>query len=436
MIRKLASKILSVTLIGLMLAGMFGVASSEGPYSKITTQGSFDVGPYYLHRVYYHNGLWWVFGVYMLTTAGGVLIQSGIGYSTSSDGVTWSILKLVGTQQIMYSIQFDVKFNGEYIEYISSASNLVYRKGVLQGNGNIQWLSDEQIVSSYEAKFRVSLLIDEEGYAYIFYSDSNNLDIYMMKNRYLDGNWATDYKLLIRSWGATPNHDPIVLATRLLNNRIYIISGAYQSWIVPGALYGRVFDVGTKTLGSEELIIDEAAAGQFPAMVSFEDNVYLLFENRLQNEAFMGRQDGSWTSQMLVQIGTFGNWPTLEVDPKTGILYTTDFAPSGSSVFFKEYKDNLWTEGELIADVGNSILEGGNQEEKTSIGYGNNKLAFVFYLGVVSTTGFIEVSLDRIPPISPWLSSYQIVILIVVVGAVAAALYVRRLARKKRRRSH
>ena len=139
-------------------------------------------------KIYAAQGLLWVF----------YGSSSGIVYSTSTDGMTWSSPTLVSTTSIYghsFALWYDKTYNKfEYAmcDQGSYYQPLYYRRGTPYSNGTIIWDSAEQMVLSgiqYITEFTIAT--DTNGYPYIAYRRTDNETMQVIKSANNNGVWST-----------------------------------------------------------------------------------------------------------------------------------------------------------------------------------------------------------------------------------------------------
>ncbi len=154
------------------------------------------------------------------------LESDGISYSTSWDGKKWSSWKDLITHLDPISIDpelhdFWLERNGRYIHYAEiwtypSPNHLLYRKGELLKNGNINWLEDVQFVTNgvelggREPIGGVSICTDSQGWVFIAFTGYKAVASpyfpYCYVNNRTDGIWNTYYYDTF-NWGWNPDDD-------------------------------------------------------------------------------------------------------------------------------------------------------------------------------------------------------------------------------------
>jgi hypothetical protein len=114
---------------------------------------------------FYPNGRFWVFWY----------DGTNIVFSSSSDGQTWENPTAVRTMSSY--IGFDLDIYGNYIHYVATdyleGENIIhYRKGLLNSDGTITWLSDEETFAVVPSPYPL-ICVDSNGDPWIGWFDDN-----------------------------------------------------------------------------------------------------------------------------------------------------------------------------------------------------------------------------------------------------------------------
>ncbi|MCW4047689.1 MAG: hypothetical protein NWE99_09055 [Candidatus Bathyarchaeota archaeon] len=188
---KFLSTIFVALLVSAMFLGLYQVNLTKAQEPNIagtsTRQNAFAYP--YQDRTFYAKNRFWIF------YANGTHLV----YATSLNGGTWTSTAAI--REAASGYDFSVNFDGTHLNYAyTSGGQLYYRQGTPNIDGTITWSAAEQVIATtYNQTFFPYVAVDNNGYAWIAYSD--NYYPYIIKSGNTDG-----------TWGATPNGFPYQLA--------------------------------------------------------------------------------------------------------------------------------------------------------------------------------------------------------------------------------
>jgi uncharacterized repeat protein (TIGR02543 family) len=141
--------------------GEFTTSGNQSTIATLTTYGYAAVEYACQRKTFYANGRFWVFYYDGATSA---------GYSTSTDGFSWTPFTPFTSRACGAGWRFAVTFNGTYLHYVFSTGRdgdpLYYRCGLPNADGTITWLDVEQNITIGESDtghLWPSIAIDSEG---------------------------------------------------------------------------------------------------------------------------------------------------------------------------------------------------------------------------------------------------------------------------------
>lgn len=333
-------------LVGLLLVVSFQVSDTYAitDVEETPTSGGYNTAYSFQRKIFYANGLWWVF----------YGDEANVVYRTSSNGMDWSSKTTIRTGISGHRI--GVWFDGTYVHYgfstYTTGQGMYYRRGTPNTNGTITWSDSEQTVFSGVAgklPYYPYVSVDSSGYPwYAYCTSSPNTNV--TKSSFNNGTWSHDtgFPVLLT---ATTGYDCVTVLP-LTNDRMYVIYGGTNK-----ALLGKLWN-GT-AFGSEETIsTSNVAEGIGYSAVAEDDDVHVIYRTVSPlNMTYRKRTYGTgWGSETVLKSLLAGTRSSLSIDTLTGNLYATWFNKTGSSepLYLYEYSDGSWQSEVtvLTADAG------------------------------------------------------------------------------------
>ena len=299
-----------------------------------------------IHRLScYAQGLFWVF--YVENKDG-----DGRKYKTSADGITWSDATTVcGGHGADFSIWVNgstIHYVRAYLAFLSMYTQPVYRRGTLNANGTITWLSAEQSITDvevglYDTTFDPSICVDSDGYPWVTWINTTNYNPVVSKSSTKDGTWTNDVGFPYELNNSKDDHLPIVVP--LTDGKVYVVYGySYNSG--SGNVCGKLWD--GNSWGDEEIASTSNVSGDYFgrfSVVSDGDDVHVVFLNVSNQIKHIKRTYGvGWGSENLVDNGSSLSSPIIS---KTGsntmiCLWANDYV-----VYYKHYDGTDWADSNI-----------------------------------------------------------------------------------------
>jgi len=156
---------------------------------------------------------------------------TNIRYTSSTDGQVWNSSESIRAAERGYMFYVHTSNGTVHYTYNSElpGEHIYYRKGSLSSNGNITWVTTEQIVIEAETSQRFyvcSIITDTEGYPYITFgnrTDTNHKTLNLIRSNFSNGTWHTSSGFP-KQVNEDPDGDLISgISLDLLNSDIYVI---------------------------------------------------------------------------------------------------------------------------------------------------------------------------------------------------------------------
>ena len=313
-------------IIGIFWFSLVPLASAASGVTIATSSHSQAIGSTFQNKLFYANGLWWVF----------YDDNFNFKYVTSSDGITWS-LPIIVLSSGSNGSYMDVEFDGTYIYYAHDNGTTVmkFRRGAPLANGTITWSALQNITLPTNSTVK-TVAVDSNGYYWISYVDANYP--YVLKSSTKDGTWTNDigfpYQLT-----ATSGSYSVALAS-LTNGKMYVLYGKQST-----ALKGKLWD--GSLWGTEESASSNIYNGSTLSVVANGDDVHAVFQQvSTLNIKYIKRtySTSSWSADETVQASTAsGSSPALSLDPTTGNLFCIwSGSPTANHLYYKKYVNGTW----------------------------------------------------------------------------------------------
>lgn len=315
------------------------------PPSTVTSDGRIRTT---IQRMnFFAKGLHWVF----------YFSNMAIWYKVSSDGVAWSLPVQVTVTS--YPDFFSLYFDGLYIHYAcNSYSAMWYRKGMVNADGTIGWLTEEQHVPELEGYYTCdpTICVDSYGYPWIGYYDSKGVGFNdwlpaVVKSRRNDGIWETDsgFPYFPDTTGKRRWYGISVIP--LSSGKVYALY--YRSWqkvsmpdVPTQPIYGKLWD--GVAWGNEEQASLSNVANEVFHMLSVTENadeIHVTFLKDLTHDiVYVKRATVGWEPERVIKSGATGlSIPVVSCNPALKNLVALWF--EGNQLYYAiAYINEIWSE--------------------------------------------------------------------------------------------
>jgi hypothetical protein len=288
-----------------------------------------------------------------------------IVYKTSSDGVIWSVKRLLYSNpqpNMEYADFFTLHFDGQYLHIANFGwGSVIYRKGIPNADGTITWLAGPQSATTWGGYHDdPTMCLDSNGCPFIgSYWDSDFQGPFVTKSSRNDAIWseAAGFPLLLSEM-----HYRGVGVVPLANGQVYaiIFRALEQGWggcidMPSDIIYGRLWN------GQSWQPIERATTSHIEmsghhqlAFISDEvDTVYLAFtkEHTANYYAHINyppydiicvkRTSAGWGSEFVVaQSPERYTCPALSYDVATNTLYV--FWADNTTIYYRKCVSGAW----------------------------------------------------------------------------------------------
>jgi hypothetical protein len=325
--------------------------------SEVDPTNSLDIFSPNQHHTYYANGRHWVW-----------FSSNGyVGYSSSTDAVSWSNFTPVTSTVASTFTIFDVFFDGTYVHYVISRGwndPIRYCRGIPNSDGTIGWNTEQVVLQGFPDTLygQFSISVDSNGcpwIGYLQYKSSwsngqtpNPFYPYVVKSSTNNGTWITAEGFPFRLSEETLG-DRIVTLVPLTQGKMYAV---YSSNFKP--LKGRLWN--GLSFGNEETItVSNLGTCWFYSAVANGDDVHLVFLNYYMdyppdypsNIIYVKRDyvKGAWSSEIKIPLTgslTFLSAPALSINTANGVLYcfwaTMDYKTGKPHIYYSRNINGKW----------------------------------------------------------------------------------------------
>jgi len=283
---------------------------------------------------------------------------TNIKYTASEDGQVWGSSQTVRSAE--GGFQFYVhNFNGTIYYVFNSektGGHIYYRRGLLNANRTITWVTSEQIAVDAGASQRFyacSIVTDTDGYPYIVYgnrTNPNSKTLSLVKSDYNNGTWRTTSGFP-KQINDKPDSDLVSgVALRLPSNGIYVIYCSAGNQEPPR---GRLWS--GSTLGPLENASDYTMSSNylFSAVSDSYGNVHIVYRRTSSkvDYSFRNYTTGNWeVKDELVTLhltsealgNTAYSWPVIGWNPDSEKIYVHWWTLEDKSAWLKMRDSTSW----------------------------------------------------------------------------------------------
>jgi len=288
---------------------------------------------------------------------------TNIVYSTSPDGVNWSVGGSSPVRACLHAWMFGVWWDGTHLHYAfsdgSAANNpILYRMGTPNSDGSITWAAAEQTVLAGGGAsvyyYNVVIRTDSSGFPWIGYADYNNSTFQwfaaVIASSTNNGTWTTagGFPFTIGT-PATNGTEADAILVPLTNQKMYaVFSQSGQSYASPGhPLQGMLYNAGwgtTETISTSNM---NAGAPLSLSVVAQSDDVHLVFLKDVTNDIIYVKRtfsSSTWSSEVIVQANTTSDGgPTLTKYTASNVLVCFWLkSPTLNHVYYKRNINGVW----------------------------------------------------------------------------------------------
>jgi hypothetical protein len=326
----------------------FGESATSGNQSTIatlTTYGYSAVEYACQRKIFYANGRFWVFYYDGASSA---------GYSTSTDGFSWTPFTPFTSRACGAGWRFAVTFDGTYLHYVFSTGKngdpLYYRCGIPNADGTITWLDVEQnmtIGESNTGHLWPSIAIDSEGRPWVAYARKNATEnsryAYVTTSITSNGTWITapgfPHQL------SPTNYTGINVMIVPLTNQKMLVIVSCAGWQIESYPWdGSSWSEKQTTISA---ITGDGIIECGLSAVNQGDDVHLVFVKDSSHDLIYTKYtytSNSWEPEIIVQAGVNSKTsPVLSIDVATNKLYCFwAGSPAANCIYYKVYNGSTW----------------------------------------------------------------------------------------------
>jgi len=323
----------------------FTTSGNQSTIATLTTYGYAAVEYACQRKTFYANGRFWVFYYDGASSA---------GYSTSTDGFSWTPFTPFTSRACGAGWRFAVAYDGTRLHYVFSTGTngdpLYYRCGLPNADGTITWLDNEQNITIGESDtghLWPSIAIDSEGRPWVAYARKNATEnsryAYVTTSTTSNGTWITRAGFPHRL--SSTNYTGInVMIVPLTNQKMLAIvsCGGWQieSYLWNGSSWSEK-QTTANAITSDGIIECGLSA------VNQGDDVHLVFIKDSTHDLVYTKYSyasNSWGPETIVQPAvTSETSPVLSIDVITNKLYCFwAGAPTANCIYYKVYNGSAW----------------------------------------------------------------------------------------------
>jgi len=321
-------------------------SGNQSTIATLTTYGYAAVEYACQRKTFYANGRFWVFYYDGASSA---------GYSTSTDGFSWTPFTPFTSRTCGAGWRFAVAYDGTRLHYVFSTGTngdpLYYRCGLPNADGTITWLDNEQNITIGESDtghLWPSIAIDSEGRPWVAYARKNATEnsryAYVTTSITSNGTWITRVGFPHRL--SSTNYTGInVMIVPLTNQKMLAIisCGGWQieSYLWNGSSWSEK-QTTTSAITSDGIIECGLSA------VNQGDDVHLVFIKDSTHDLVYTKYSyasNSWGPETIVQPTVNSETsPVLSIDSATNMLYCFwAGAPTADCIYYKVYNGAAWS---------------------------------------------------------------------------------------------
>ena len=321
-------------------------SGNQSTIATLTTYGYAAVEYACQRKTFYANGRFWVFYYDGASSA---------GYSTSTDGFSWTPFAPFTSRTCGAGWRFAVALDGTRLHYVFSTGTngdpLYYRCGLPNADGTITWLDNEQNITIGESDtghLWPSIAIDSEGRPWVAYARKNATEnsryAYVTTSITSNGTWITRVGFPHRL--SSTNYTGINVMIVPLTNQKMLAIVSCGGWKIESYLWNGSSWSEKQTTSSA--ITSDGIIECGLSAVNQGDDVHLVFIKDSTHDLVYTKYSyasNSWGPETIVQPAvTSETSPVLSIDSATNMLYCFwAGAPTADCIYYKVYNGSAWS---------------------------------------------------------------------------------------------
>jgi len=321
-------------------------SGNQSTIATLTTYGYAAVEYACQRKTFYANGRFWVFYYDGASSA---------GYSTSTDGFSWTPFAPFTSRTCGAGWRFAVALDGTRLHYVFSTGTngdpLYYRCGLPNADGTITWLDNEQNITIGESDtghLWPSIAIDSEGRPWVAYARKNATEnsryAYVTTSITSNGTWITRVGFPHRL--SSTNYTGINVMIVPLTNQKMLAIVSCAGWQIESYLWNGSSWSEKQTTSSA--ITSDGIIECGLSAVNQGDDVHLVFIKDSTHDLVYTKYSyasNSWGPETIVQPAvTSETSPVLSIDSATNMLYCFwAGAPTADCIYYKVYNGSAWS---------------------------------------------------------------------------------------------
>jgi hypothetical protein len=321
-------------------------SGNQSTIATLTTYGYAAVEYACQRKTFYANGRFWAFYYDGASSA---------GYSTSTDGFSWTPFAPFTSRTCGAGWRFAVALDGTRLHYVFSTGTngdpLYYRCGLPNADGTITWLDNEQNITIGESDtghLWPSIAIDSEGRPWVAYARKNATEnsryAYVTTSITSNGTWITRVGFPHRL--SSTNYTGINVMIVPLTNQKMLAIVSCAGWQIESYLWNGSSWSEKQTTSSA--ITSDGIIECGLSAVNQGDDVHLVFIKDSTHDLVYTKYSyasNSWGPETIVQPAvTSETSPVLSIDSATNMLYCFwAGAPTADCIYYKVYNGSAWS---------------------------------------------------------------------------------------------
>ncbi len=294
-----------------------------------------------------------------------------IKYVSTEDGQTWSASQTVRSAE--YGYMFYVHGSNGAVHYVYSpegpGDDVYYRKGILNSNGTITFITSEQVAVDADASqcfYACSVVTDTNGYPYLLFGNRTNPNLKtlnLVKSDFNNGMWQTTTGFP-KQINGNPDNDLVSgVALSLPNNEIYVIYCSANNDEPPR---GRLWD--NSALGPLENASDYTMSSNyvFSAVSDGYGHIHIVYRRATNRSdySFRNYTTGNWevkdelvTSHLTKESlsSNIYSWPTICWNPDSEQVYVYWWTIEDKSAWLKIRNSTTWKPRQRILRLNRGV---------------------------------------------------------------------------------
>jgi hypothetical protein len=389
-------------------------------------------------RMFYaeNNELWTIFYAGYNTSG----TCNCLSYSFSSDGMNWTTDNIImngGYDGGRFEAKYENRNSKDYVHILYCDENpdsaLMYRRGEIESDGDINWTDAETIWQQDDWKVAPQgIVVTESGYVFLQYQCQNwteygnnwvAQDQYITFSNKTDGTWEMYTGYPQKIWNATVNDNEYTIETSLVGiNDTSVYSILSQGY----------FSEGQETIKGRPLLnhviqsIENATThyvkeSRYFCSVSENGNVHLVYHSNTSEiyYCFRNRTTSTWTIQdeLIDNAPDASTFPVIGADLESNEIFVHWFKNS-EEAWFKMRNTSGWTDTRRMFVIGSAIYR---YDSNTVVPYSyNHQILFAYSDKNSDVWGYVFVGF-----VKDYILERACIILavLVLIGALVVAAY-------------